>query len=150
APVLELDALLEGGHVLGPAEQEQVADPAEVDLVARAGAEGGERLQAARAELDVEGVGELGPHPAGGLAGGAGGQLVALDQQHLPDAGLGQVEGDAGAHHAAADHDHVGPPGEAAPWPGHSGTRVPTPWRGARSAVGPGAGGACTPRPRLL
>src|SRR5438034_1155740 len=86
-----------------------MASPAEVDLVAGAAAEGGERLQAAGAEQDVEGVGELRPHPAGGLAGGAGGQLVALDQHHLADAGLGQVEGDAGAHHAAADHDHVGP-----------------------------------------
>src|SRR5215211_8305713 len=74
--------------------------------------------------------------------------VVALDQHHLADPGLGQVEGDAGPHHAAADHDHAGPPGEAAP--GHSATRVPAPWRPARSTIAQAAAASCTPRPRLL
>src|SRR4029450_8119898 len=147
---VELYVPLEGGHVPARAEQEQVADPAEVDLVSGAGAEGGERLKAAGAELDVGGVGELRPPPASGLAGRAGGQLVALHQDHLGDTGLGQVEGDAGAHHAPADHDHAGPPGEAAPWAAHSGTRVPTPCLPARSRIAQAAAASCTPRPRLL
>ena len=77
-------------------------------------------------------------------------ELVALEQQHVGDAGLGQVEGDAGADHAAADDHDLGPLREAAARPGHSGTRVPTPSRSARPTIAQAAAASCTPRPRLL
>ena len=56
--------------------------------------------------LDVELVGELGPDAAGGPHGGAAGELVALEQDHVARARLGEVEGGAGADHAAADDHH--------------------------------------------
>ena len=67
----------------GSLQEEQVADLVQVDLLAEGGLERLERLQAARAELDVDGVGELGAHPAGGLAGGTGAELALLDQDDV-------------------------------------------------------------------
>ena len=64
-----------------------------------------ERVEAARAELHVERVGELRAHATRGLAGRAGAERVALDQQHVPHARLGEMEGDADAHDAAAHDD---------------------------------------------
>ena len=59
-------------------------------------------------EPDVELVGELRPHAARRLPGGAGGRARRARPAPRPHAGLGEVEGDARAHHAAADHDDVG------------------------------------------
>ena len=49
---------------------------------------------------------------AGRVPGGAAGQLPLLEQQHVGPAQLGQVVGDAGADHAAADDDDAGSPGD--------------------------------------
>ena len=51
---------------------------------------------------------ELGDEPRG-VARGAAGELVLLDQERVADARRGQVIGNAAAGHAAADHDHVCP-----------------------------------------
>ena len=64
--------------------------------------------QTPAAQLDVERVGELGPYAADRLAGAAAAQLAALDDDDVVHPGLGQVERDAGAHHAAADDHDVG------------------------------------------
>src|SRR3984885_4308874 len=45
------------------------------------------------------------PPAAGGVPGGAGGELTLLDEQHVAPADLRQVVEDARADHAAAD-DH--------------------------------------------
>ena len=106
--VLEPHALLEGGDLLRGRQQEQIADPVQPDVLPGLLLEAAERLQAARPEPDVELVGELRPHPARGLRGGAGGEFVALDEHHVPYSGARQVAGDARAHDSAADHDDVG------------------------------------------
>jgi hypothetical protein len=81
--VLHGDALLEESDVLGPVEQEEVADLVEVDLLPELLPEGLERPQAAQAELDVHHVGELRPHATGRLARRPGTELVLLDQRHV-------------------------------------------------------------------
>ena len=105
--VLQGDVLLERLDVLGLLQEEQVADLVQVDLLAERGLERLERAQAARPELDVDRVGELGAHPAGGLAGGTGAELALLDQDDVGDPGAGQVVGGAESHDTAAD-DHDG------------------------------------------
>ena len=61
-------------------------------------------------------LGELG-HPlggaqladeAGGVPGGAAGELAALQQHHVGDARAREMVGDGAAHHPAADDDHAG------------------------------------------
>ena len=53
---------------------------------------------------EVRGRAQLADQP-GGVPGGAGGQLLALQQHHVAPAELGQMIGDRAADHAAAD-DH--------------------------------------------
>ena len=61
-------------------------------------------------------LGELGhvdrgaqlPDKAGGMPGGAAGQLLAFAQHDVLPADLGQVIGDRGADHPATDDDHAG------------------------------------------
>ena len=48
----------------------------------------------------------------GGVPGGAAGQLALLEQHDVGEAELGQVVGDAGADHAAADDDDLGAVGQ--------------------------------------
>ena len=52
------------------------------------------------------------PDQAGGVPGGAAGELLALQQQDIGDAELGQVIGDRAADDAAADDHDVGAGGE--------------------------------------
>ena len=66
-----------------------------------------ERIQAALGDLDVQRVRELGTHAAGRSARGAAPELRPLDERDV-DARLGQMEGGAGADHAATEDDHVG------------------------------------------
>ena len=47
-------------------------------------------------------------HPAGGVPGGAGRQVTALQQHDVGPAGLRQVVQDAGADHATTDDDALG------------------------------------------
>ncbi len=105
--VLKRDAALELLDVGLTAEDEQVPDLLEVDLPSGPPAEVAERVQAALGDLDVERVRELGAHAAGGSARGAAPELPSLDERDI-DARLGQVEGGAGADHAATEDDHVG------------------------------------------
>ena len=124
-------------HVVLAREQEQVAHLLQVDLPAGAAAEVLERRQAALGQPHVQLVRELRAHAAGGLAGRAAAQLAALDQHRVGHAGLGQVEQDARAHHAAADHHDVGGAGQrcSSAWPLTLGCRVvPTGWTGAGRA----------------
>ncbi len=67
----------------GLLQEEQVADLVQVDLLVEGRLERLERVQAARPELDVDRVGELGAHTAGGLAGGTGAELALLDQDDV-------------------------------------------------------------------
>ena len=69
-------------------------------------AEALEGLQAALPEPDVVRVGERGPDPAERLGRRTRAESVPLEQHDVPDAGLGQVEGDAGAHDPAAEDDN--------------------------------------------
>ena len=94
--------------MLGGGQEEQVADPVQVDLLTGAHAEPAEGLQAARTELDVDPVGELGTDAARGLAGRALAELVPFEQHDIADARLGEVEGDAGADRPTSDDDDVG------------------------------------------
>jgi hypothetical protein len=103
--VLEPHPGLERLDLLRCRQQEEVADAVQPDVLARLLAEAGERLQAARAQLDVELVGELRAHAARGPRGGPGGEFVALDQHHVRHSGARQVVRDARAHHPAADDD---------------------------------------------
>jgi hypothetical protein len=64
-----------------------------------------EGLETAHPQFDVEPVGQLGPHAAGCLARRAGTPGVAFHEDHVAHTDLGEVEGDADAHDAAA-----GPP----------------------------------------
>ncbi len=58
--------------------------------------------------LDVGLGGELGAHSAHALAGGTFALVrLALDDEHVAAARLGQMPGDAGAHNPAADDDDV-------------------------------------------
>ena len=58
-------------------------------------------LQLGDIRIAVDGV-----HAAGGVPGGAAGELPTLEQQYILPAGLGEVIQDADAHHAAPDHHH--------------------------------------------
>ena len=60
-------------------------------------------LQLRDVRVTVDGV-----HAAGGMPGGAAGELAALEQQHVLPARLGQVIQHARADHAATDHHHPG------------------------------------------
>ena len=92
----------------GIVEEEQVAHLVQVDLLPEVVCERLERPQAAPAELDVHGVGELRAHASRGLARRAGSELVLLQQDHVRHARTGQVVGGAEPHHAAADDHHRG------------------------------------------
>ena len=61
-----------------------------------------------KGDLDVQLVGELGPHTSCRLARRAGAERVALEQDDIGDAELGQVPGRARAHGASTDHYHLG------------------------------------------
>jgi hypothetical protein len=106
--VLQRDVALEGGHRRRGGQEEQVADPVQVDLLTGTLGEAAEGLEAARAQLDVDPVGELGAHTARGLAGRALAELVAFEQHDVGHARLGEVERDAGADGAATDDDDLG------------------------------------------
>ena len=49
------------------------------------------------------------PDESGRVPRRAGGQAALLEQEHVSPTEPGEVVGDAGADHAAADHDHLGP-----------------------------------------
>ena len=68
--------------MVGLVEQEQVADLVQVDLLVELLLERLEGVQASKAQLDVDRVGELGAHPAGRFAGRPGPELVLLHQDH--------------------------------------------------------------------
>jgi hypothetical protein len=104
---LKRDAALELLDVGFAAEDEQVADLLEIDLPSRPPAEVAERVQAAPGDLDVQCVRELSAYATRRSARGAAPELRPLDERDI-DARLGQVEGGAGADHAATDDDHVG------------------------------------------
>ena len=67
--VLQRDRGGEEFDILGPGEHEKVATAVQVDLLAWALREVGEEVERALAEHDVELVGEVGSHAAGGLRG---------------------------------------------------------------------------------
>jgi hypothetical protein len=106
-------ASLEGLDVLPTVEQEEVADPFQVDLRPRPCREAGEGIQAPQPERDVQRIRELRPDAAGGSARGARRELGLLEQNDA-DARLGEMERGTRADHASPDDDGVGPPGQAA------------------------------------
>ncbi len=106
--VLQGHGLLVDAHLLRVGEQEEVAGLVQVDHLSGPVREVLERVEAAHAEGDVDGVGELRAHAAGRLHGGPAAQRPSLEEQDVGDAGLGEVEGDAGPHDAAADDDDPG------------------------------------------
>ena len=105
----------DGLHPLRRAGEVQVPDPAEPRV-----------LPGLLGQLRQE-VGGVARHPQEGLGrharrgdqprrvpGGAGGELLALQQDHVAHAGPRQVIGDAAPDHAAADDDDPGALGERA------------------------------------
>ena len=52
----------------------------------------------------------------GRVPGGPRGELVALEQQHVPPAQLGQVVREAGSDHTATDDDDLGARGQGGGW----------------------------------
>ncbi len=54
-------------------------------------------------------------HQACGVPRGAAGEAVALEQDHVGPAGVGEVVGDGAADHTSADHDDAGTVGELCP-----------------------------------
>jgi hypothetical protein len=95
--------------VLGPVEQEQVADLVQVDLLVEGVVERLERPQAAQAQLDVHRIGELRANTPRRLAGGPGAELALLDEDDIRDPGPGEVVGGAEPDDTATDDDHGGP-----------------------------------------
>ncbi len=114
ALVLHGNGLLEQRDVVGARQEEQVARLLQPDVRARAVREVLVQLQAAVAEVDVRGVGELRAHSPDGLARAAGGELVGLQEQHV-HAVLGEVERHRRAQRAATDHHHVSARGQPSP-----------------------------------
>jgi hypothetical protein len=103
--VLQRHVLLERLDLLRLVEQEQVADLVQVDLLVELLLEVLEGLETPESELDVDPVGELGTHAAGGLAGRPGPELALLHEHDVANPGPGQVVGRAQPHHAPADDD---------------------------------------------
>ena len=106
--VLHRHVALEPAHVLGPRQQEQVADLLEVHLPAGPLAEPPPGIEVPQAHPHVQLVGEHRAHAARPLAGRARAELGALEQQHV-HARLREVEGDAGADDASPDDHDLGP-----------------------------------------
>ena len=77
-----------------------------VDLLTGPNGELLEGIEAAKAEGDVDGIGELGAHAASGLAGGSAAEVALLEKHYVRDACLREVEGDARSHDPAADDHH--------------------------------------------
>ncbi len=115
---LQRHALLELPDILLTAEHEQVADLLQVDLPARPSVKVSKRIHAPLGDLDVQCVGELRAHAAGGPRRRATAELVAFEQ-HDVHAGLGQMERGARSHHSATDDDHVGRGRERGALAGH-------------------------------
>jgi hypothetical protein len=107
-PVLQRDALGEGLDVGLGIEQEQVAHAREVHLPAGSLAEGGPRLERPHPDADVQLVREHRAHAAGALHRRAGAQVRAIEQQHVLDARLAEVKGDARADRPAAHYHERG------------------------------------------
>ena len=87
--------------------QKEVTHLTQVDVGAGPPGEVLERGQAARTQRDVDRVGELRPHSPGRLGGGSTREVPSLEQQHIGDACLSEMERGAGAHHATADDDDL-------------------------------------------
>lgn len=81
--VLDGDVGLEGGGLLFAGEEEQVADGVELDVGAGAVREVLVGAQAAFAQFDVEGIGELGADAADRLARAAAAEVVAFDDDDV-------------------------------------------------------------------
>ncbi len=106
--VLQVGVLLEHGDIGGIGEQEEVAHLLQADVGARTIGEALEGIHRPQRQSDVDLIGELQSHSPGRLRRRPARQLIRLEQQHIGDTGLGEVEGRARAHHPAADDHHLG------------------------------------------
>ena len=110
---LERHVCLERGDVLFLGEKEHIAALAQADRLAKLSFEALEHADALDRQPDVDLAAELVADAAGALAGSAlAEQLAALEDQHVGLAAKRQVVGQAGAHDAPADNDHVGVAGQ--------------------------------------
>ena len=105
AAVLQPDVLFEGRDVFRRGQQEQVSDPTQADLLSGSLLEPGEGLETASTQLDIQLIGKLSSNAPRCLACRTGAQLSTLEQNHIGDPGLGEMERDAGTDHAPTD-DH--------------------------------------------
>jgi hypothetical protein len=117
--VLQGDVGLEGRHGLRCAQEEQVADLVQVDLLTEQRGEIAEGLQTARSERDVHRIGELRPDAAGSLGRRARPQSASVHQDDVAHSPPGQVVGRAEPDHPAADDDDGGGGRDLAPGSGH-------------------------------
>jgi len=93
-------------HALAAGRESQVTGHVEADVLSRLRRQSLVQIDRVLVEL-ADGVAhvEQGQQP-GGVPGGAGGQLGALDQRHVRPALPGQVIERAHAYHATSDHQH--------------------------------------------
>ncbi len=97
---------LELDHPIGGAGEPQAAVHLPAARLAGLGLQPLVQLDAVLQELGHVGIGPELPDETGGVPGRAAGQLLSLEQHHLPPAEPGQMIGDRAAHDAAAyDHD---------------------------------------------
>src|SRR5260221_5529497 len=105
-PVPELHQVTEVLHLLGPRQQHQVADLAEVGGHAHLLLESLEHRDAAHPDPHVDLARELLANATGVAGGRAGAQPAALEEEDV-DAPAGEVVGKRAAHHPAADDRYV-------------------------------------------
>jgi hypothetical protein len=89
-------------------QQKQIAHLAKPDIRTRPTRKVDVGVQASLGKRDVDGIGELCPHAAGGAATRAGTKLPPLDQDNVVHSRLGHVECSAHADNAATDDYDAG------------------------------------------
>ena len=92
----------------GVGDEEEIPLLAQADVASEALGEGLPDADALLGETDIRLGGELLADAAGGVGGGAAPDLIALQDDHVGDAPLGQGVGDGAAHDPGADDDDLG------------------------------------------
>ena len=106
--LLQGEVLAEDRLLGGVGEEEEVALLAEADVASEALLEGLPDADAVGGEADIRLGGELLADAAGGVGGGAAPDRIALQDDDVGHAALGQRVGDGAAHDPRADDDGLG------------------------------------------
>lgn len=104
---MERDVRLEGGHVLRPGQQKEIATVVQPQRMAHLRREMLQHADAFDRQPHVDFAPELMPHAARALACRAlAEEFPTLQQQHVTQAAFGEVIRQAGTHDSAANDDH--------------------------------------------